>query len=398
MLSAAQKIWRRGLDLLPLEGYFFDRPLVVLQSDDWGRAGLRDQQGLDRLRAEGLAMGERPYDLYTLETAEDLARLQALLNRHRDSTGRAACLGMNFMVANLDLAKMEGRDLRQVDLLPLADGLPKGWNRPGLLDAYRTGIRDNSFCPELHGMTHFCRPAVERELSAAGDRALLIRTMWQAGTPYIHWRMPWIGYEYWDSQLPCEERFLDVGRQQELIGQAMGLFSKLFLTLPQSVCAPGYRANDDTHRAWAHYGVRVAQNGPGTFTPPHFDRHGILNLYRTVEFEPVTDPTFSVETCVRSAQACFQRSIPAIVSVHSINFHSSVSGFRDRTLGLLDDFLSEMESRHTNLLYLRDNELPHLIEKGSCQTPQGKIEINVTRKKFTRRSVERAIDQRQKTG
>jgi len=398
LLRAAQKLWRHGLDLLPLEGFFFDRPLVLLQSDDWGRAGLRDQQGLDRLRAEGLAMGERPYDLYTLETAEDLARLQVLLNRHPDSTGRTACLGMNFIVANLDLAKMEAGDFRQVHLWPLADGLPNGWSRPGLLGAYRDGIKDNSFYPQLHGMTHFCSAAVERELLATGDRTSLLRTMWQAGTPYIHWRMPWIGYEYWDSQMPCDERFLDARSQQELIGQAVGLFSKLFSTLPQSGCAPGYRANDHTHRAWAQYGIGVAQNGPGTFTPPHFDRQGILNLYRNVEFEPATDPRFSVETCVHSAQACFERSIPAIVSMHSINFHSSVSGFRERTLGLLDDFLSALESRHPDLLYLCDNELLQLIEKGSCHTPHGNMEINVTRKKFTRRNVERRVGQRQKTG
>jgi hypothetical protein len=138
----------------------------------------------------------------------------------------------------------------------------------------------------------------------------------------------------------------------------------------------------------------VAQNGPGTFTPPHFDRQGILNLYRNVEFEPATDPRFSVETCVHSAQACFERSIPAIVSMHSINFHSSVSGFRERTLGLLDDFLSALESRHPDLLYLCDNELLQLIEKGSCHTPHGNMEINVTRKKFTRRNVERRVGQR----
>jgi hypothetical protein len=137
---------------------------------------------------------------------------------------------------------------------------------------------------------------------------------------------------------------------------------------------------------------------PRAFTPPHFDRHGILNVYRNIEFEPATDPAFSVETCVGNAQACFERGIPAIVSVHSINFHSSVSGFRDRTLGHLDDFLSALESRHPDLLYLRDVELLQLVEKGCCQTPQGDIRFNVTKKKFTRRNVERSIDPRQKTG
>ena len=62
----------------------------------------------------------------------------------------------------------------------------------------------------------------------------------------------------------CDERFLPASSQREMIGQAVGwLTAKCLQTLPQSACAPGYRANDDTHRAWAQYGIRVAQNGPG---------------------------------------------------------------------------------------------------------------------------------------
>jgi hypothetical protein len=390
VLSSAQKLWRRGLNFLPLEGFHFDRPIVVLQSDDWGRAGLRDQAGLDCLRSAGLVLGERPYDIYTLETAHDLAALRTTLNRHRDSTGRAACLGMNFVVANLDLARMQEEDFRQIHLLPLADGLPEGWSRPGLQPAYRLGIEEGVFHPALHGTTHFCRAAVERELAAENQRASLLRMLWRAGTPYIHWRMPWIGYEYWDPEQSAEERFLPAAVQREIVEHAIGWFSKIFTKLPQSACAPGYRANDDTHRAWAQYGIRVAQNGPGTMTPPHFDRHGLLNLYRNVEFEPATEPAFSVDECVRSAESCFERGIPAIISIHSINFHSSVSGFLARTIQLLDQFLSRLQTHHRDLLYLHDGDLHQLVEKGFYETTQGITQVNVTRKKFTKREVEQS--------
>ena len=50
-MNILQKLWQRGRDLLPVEGFHFDRPIVVFQSDDWGRAGLRDRQGLDQLAA-----------------------------------------------------------------------------------------------------------------------------------------------------------------------------------------------------------------------------------------------------------------------------------------------------------------------------------------------------------
>jgi hypothetical protein len=197
-MGLARKLWTRGLDALPVTGYHFDRPIVVLQSDDWGRVGLSDQAGLEQLRSAGLELGERPYDFYTLETADDVSALADLLGRHRDSIGRNPCLLMNFIVANVDFAKAStetGISLRQ-----LADGLPDGWNRPGLIESYREGIAQGVFSAALHGTTHFCRASVERALANDNERSSLLHNLWKAGTPYIHWRMPWIGYEYWDPE------------------------------------------------------------------------------------------------------------------------------------------------------------------------------------------------------
>jgi len=389
MLRSARKLWQRGRNLLPVAGFHFDRPLVALQSDDWGRVGLRDQEGMQELRAAGIEIGARPYDLYTLETAEDLTALSATLKGHRDSAGRNPCLQMNFIVGNLDFAQMAEEEFRQIHFLPLADGLPRHWSRPGLISAYREGITQSLFYPALHGTTHFCRQAVKKNLRGSTERGDLLRTLWRAGTPYIHWRMPWIGYEYWDPERVEEERFLPAETQQELIGQAVGSFAKLFSTLARSACAPGYRTDESTPRAWAQYGIRVAQNGPGALVPPHFDRHGVLQVCRTVEFEPATDPSCSVESCVRQAEACFARGLPAIVSVHSINFHSTVRDFRSPTLKLLGEFLSTLESRHSNLLYLHDEDLHEIINQGTYESGGAAARVNVTKKNFVRARIER---------
>jgi hypothetical protein len=388
-MNLVRKLWQRGRDLLPIAGFHFDRPLVLLQSDDWGRCGLRDQEGLEQLRSAGLVLGERSYDFYTLETAENLEALSAVLRRHHDSSGCKPCVEMNFVPANLDFARMEGDGFRQIHLLALAEGLPRNWSRPGLIEAYREGIALGVFHAALHGSTHFCRAAVERNLCAGGARADLLRTLWQAGTPYIHWRMPWIGYEYWDLEKPEDERFLAEEMQRTLIGHTVGAFAKLFSTLPRSACAPGYRANDDTHRLWAQHGIRVAQNGPGAFVPPHFDKHQILHLHRNVELEPATDAAFSVEASLRQAESCFERGIPAIVSLHSINFHSTVRDFRSTALQAMDEFFTALESKHADLLYLHDENLYELVNTGSYTTANGTVPVNVTRKDFTRAQVAR---------
>jgi hypothetical protein len=385
MLNALRRVWRRGRALLPVEGFSFGRPLVALQSDDWGRTGVRDREGWQELRQLGLDLGERSYDFYSLETAEDVAAVVSLLQRHRDSTGRPACLGMNFIVANLDFTRVIANNFREIYLRSLNEGLPDGWNRPGLFEAYREGISAGVLSPALHGTTHFCRPAVERYLIDSGERGELLRNLWKAGVPYIHWRMPWIGFEYWDPEGPGKEAFLTSKVQLSLIDSAMAGFSRFFSMAPRSACAPGYRANASTHDAWAKLGIRVAQNGPGTAMPPHLDKNGMLHLYRSMDFEPAVRQDFSVGACLRAAEDCFARGLPAIVSVHSINFHSTLKDFRSRTLNLLDEFLAALEAKHPDLLYVRDDDLYHLVDKGSFHSSQSAVQVPVTKRKFAAR-------------
>jgi len=383
-VNRIRQLWRRALDHLPIDGFYFGRPLVLFQSDDWGRVGVRDKEGLEQLRLAGIALGERPYDFYALENSDDLIAIAATLKHHRDSSGQHPCLGMNFVVANLNCAAAIVNPAAGLRFLQLAEELPEGWQRPNLLEAYQRGIADGIFRPALHGTSHFCTPAVERNRASRGERAQLLETFWRSGTPYIHWRMPWVGYEYWDPEQPKDKRFLSAEVQREMIGHSIGGFARLFSALPRSACAPGYRANDDTHRAWAQHGIRVAQNGPETVLPPHFDRHQLLHLSRAVEFEPAVDSSFSLEQCLEKAERCFRRGIPAIVSVHAINFHSTLRDFRTATLQVLDQFLTGLETRHSDLLYLCDEDLYDLVERGNYRASGRDVTVTVTRKKFSR--------------
>lgn len=384
-MSLVRQLWERSRSLLPLEGFSFNRPLLLLQSDDWGRVGLRDHEVLERLRAAGLSLGQRPYDLYSLESADDVAGLARTLKGHRDRSGRVACMTMNFLMANLDFAKMAAQEFRKVHLYPLCEGLLDDWHRPRLFEAYRDGVEAGIFYPALHGETHFCRPAVERMLEDGGERTELLKTLWSAGVPYIHWRMPWIGYEYWDPERPSRRRFLTVDEQNHRIGSAVGYFARLFSTLPRSACAPGYRSNEDTHHAWQQYGVRVAQNGPGTGRPPHLDTFELLHLYRTLDFEPAIEKDLSVEDKVHAISDCFAKGIPAVVSIHAINFQTSIVDFRTRTLELLDRFLSAVEEKHPDVLYVHDGDIYDLVQSGCYVHDSTTVPVTVSRRKFSPR-------------
>jgi hypothetical protein len=384
MLKTVRRLWGRR-SAAPPQGLSFHRPLVLLQSDDWGRVGVRDREGYEQLRANGIKLGENPYDYYSLETAEDVIALRDMLKRHRDATGRPACIVMNFLMANLDFQEMAETGFQGLNLMPLSHGLPGAWKRPGLFEAYRQGISDEVFYPALHGLTHFCRLAVERALRAPGDRNNLLRTLWKAETPYVYWRMPWIGYEYCNPEKP-QAGFLDAETQKRLIAEATREFQKFFSTVPLSACAPGYRANNDTHRAWSQCGVRVAQNGSGGAVPPHMDKWEMLNLHRTIDIEPF-ERGLPLEKYMQLAERCFERGVPAIVSMHSINFHSSLKDFRGPALRVLDEFLSALEAKHPDLLYVHDMNLYELVTRGKFRGPRGPVSVEVTQSDSGSRSM-----------
>ncbi len=355
----------------------FDRPLLIIQSDDWGRVGVRDRSGFEQLRAAGVPLGQNPYDYYSLETGDDIGALHELLLQHRDSAGRAARVVMNFITANLDFERMRDRTVTRIALRPLHDGLPGKWRRPGLLDAYRAGVADGVFHPALHGTTHFCSRAMERELEAGGQRSELLHTFWDADTPYVFSHMPWVGYEYWDPERRPKDRQLSLDEQAERIEDGVAHFGVMFGKGPTSACAPGYRADRATHQAWLRAGIRVAQNGPAALAP-HFSEDGILQLYRNVQFEPATDRAFSVANCLRATAECFARGIPAIVCMHSINLHSSLKDFRTRTLAALDQLLSELQKAYPTLLYITDEDLHAIVTRGACDAPTSSIKVGVS--------------------
>jgi hypothetical protein len=367
-------------------GLHFDRPLLLFQSDDWGRVGVRDREGWDELQAGGIALGESPYDFYSLETAEDVTALRELMGKHRDSAGRNPSIVMNFIMANVDMASVDfepGRKSpgKEIPLVPLCDGLPGRWQRAYLLEAYQQGIKDRIFYPALHGLTHFCEKAVGRVLAGRGERAESIRNeliwkMWSAQTPYIYWRMPWIGYEYWDPAMEPERRFLSLDEQHPVISRAAEIYRTLFAAAPFSACAPGYRANADTRAAWFDSGIRVAQNGPAS-KAPHFDEHGMLHTFRTIEMEPAIAPV-DLKRTLEAAGECFQRGLPAVVSIHSINFHSTIRDFRTPTLVLLDEFLTALEKKWPTLLYVNDADLFRITSEGMFFADGERVDVGVS--------------------
>jgi hypothetical protein len=193
--------------------------------------------------------------------------------------------------------------------------------------------------------------------------------------------MPWVGYEYLNPE-KSKAGFLSLNQQRDLVKRNCQYFTDLFKSKPISACAPGFRSNRDTHRAWSENGIRVVQNGSGGgLRPPHFDEFGLLHLYRSIDFEP-SQRELDIDKYLEIAAACLSRGLPIIVSIHSINFHSTLKDFRSATLAGLDGLLGALEARYPELLYVNDADLYGIVT-GAIQTDAAKVKITVKRREWT---------------
>jgi len=174
---------------------------------------------------------------------------------------------------------------------------------------------------------------------------------------------------------------LPMDDQRAAIQRAAGIFRELFAASPFSACAPGYRANADSRTAWFETGVRVMQNGPqngpGERTGPYLDENGMLSTFRTVEMEPATERC-DLERLVAQVEQCFVAGLPAVISIHSINFHSTIQDFRTPTLKLMDEFLSAIEKKWPDLLYVHDAELFSIAAEGAYPGENGRVRVSAT--------------------
>jgi len=354
------------------------RPLVILQSDDWGLVGIEHKDSFDQIVKDcGLNQEYSHLNYYGQETADDLAALYKVLSSHRDSAGNHPILECNFILANVDFEHVVASGFERLPLKPIHEGPPWPWKRPGLLEAYREGIRQQYIYPALHGVTHFCYPAVKRIIREHSGRGELLRNLLQIGTPQAYQFSPWVGYEFRDP----ETGWLSFAAQANAVAQGAAMFRKTFERSPLSACAPGYRANAATFRAWGKAGIKVVQNGPGLNVPPFIGRHRLLHLHRNVPFEPAIDPEyFTVERAFQAAQRSVETGQPIIVCTHSVNFHSTLRNFRDLTLERLDQLLSRLENAFSDLLYIHDEDLWDIARQGRFSRNGKPVSIKLHRK------------------
>jgi hypothetical protein len=326
-------LYRRDLWRLWREPVF-RHPVLVVESDDWG-AGPLDQ-------------------------ASALRDIAAVMQRHRDGTGRTPVLNLALVLAVPDGPAIDADGRYQRIALDDPRLAP-------VLHALRDGVARGVFAVQLHGMEHFWPPT----LMACDDAAVAawLRQPVPATTEHLpsHLQSRWVDA----GALPSSPHA--AAQVHEAVLEEVRAFERIFGAPPRVVVPPTFVWTREVERAWAAHGLecivtpgwrytrRNAYGLPGGDEGPiaNGDRCGAVTyLARSDYFEPVRgrDAAHALR-CLGDARV---QGRPCLLENHRDNFiggpqHAGAS------LAELDKLYRDALASHRGLRFVSSLELSRLL-------------------------------------
>ncbi len=328
--SLLRAVWREPV---------FRRPVLVLESDDWG-AGPVEQVGA-------------------------LLRMMELLVDCRDETGRAAVMTLGIVLQTAD------RDAMRTDAA--ARYLAIGLEDPSLasvLETIRGGVAAGIFAPQLHGLAHYWEPSL---VAAAADMPD-VRT-WLEG-PGLGWTedLPSALQSRWIDARSLPSRALPAAEIGLAIETEIAAWRRIFAERPAVAVPTTFIWQDAVEVAYAKAGVAVlmtpgaryvrrdAEGRPVRSGPPLFNgqrgQGGIMHLVRDVYFEPALGHAPESLWGETAARAALGR--PALVETHRFNFCGPRAS--DAAFATLSEGLRLMRERLATVRFVSSAELAQVIE------------------------------------
>jgi hypothetical protein len=350
---------------------------VVFESDDWGLCAWVPDEQAYRVLADTPAWRSPAGQVYgrsTLESAEDVDRLAAVLSEFRGGDGLSPVWQANTVVAAPDYSALHP-PLFEAGALPLVDlpATPSRWRRPGMWERVRETIEAGLWWPELHGLHHVPEHAwltALRRGSADARRAheqqCMVCEAVEASGEY-------------DASEPAELRTAQIER-------AVARFAAAFGRAPTSLCPPDYRWDDTLEADAERLGVTTIQGRAERAGRPFPRLRRLAHRFRWPEtsgrrfylppriaFEPrggrVPNERLGPETVHRRIRSAWGSGQPAVVSTHRVNYAHLDAAWSEVGRSRLRDLMGALAG--DGAVFLTDAEVRQLVERAWSLRPIG---------------------------
>jgi len=324
------------------------KPILLFQSDDWGKAGIKDLESLKNIKEKG-----NPWDKYGTESEQDLDDLQSVFKDLKDHKGNNLQMTANIIFANLDIETSLKNNLEELHYLPIKEGFPNSEFCP--ISKYQELVRNKVFYPSLHGYTHFNYKSLHHLIQSNSEFRKRAELLFQNNIQYLASVTPEINFALVNRK-EGKDVFEKINYQKKWIEKGIGEFKDVFGFSPITTCAPGYRFNSTTSKIWKEKNINVIQTGGNN----HINiRDKQLILPRTIHFEPVfnSDNDILLQKAIQDVKQALKDEKPIIISSHSVNFVEDFNFNKERTLSLVKKLISEIKKLSPEIEFINEDNL-----------------------------------------
>lgn len=349
----------RGQRLNYRLGWRTKRPILVIESDDWGAEhipgpdAIKQMEGTDFLPWDSLSVFDG------LETADDVDRLCNVLNSHKDGDGNPAVMTANFIMANPDYVAIRESNYSSFTAKPIYSGWNHEPDAKTMLQKYREGIKCGVIVPQLHGTLHFSPDEWLLRLRQGDSTALKAFDLQMIGEKEVD-----VGI---GTQSMGPIYYADSEVIQQRVTEGIKIFKRTFRQDSITTIAPCYGwRSDETEQALLACGIRAMQGKEYQYLPdgsvrPHYIGQrgpgGILYMVRNCVLEPISAGT-TVDKCMAQICEAFSQNRPAVLCSHRVNYTSRVDvRVRDKGLAVLDGVLKQVKEKFGDVEFLSSDKL-----------------------------------------
>ncbi len=315
------------------------RPVLIIESDDWGAGPLAQ--------------------------TEALQKLAALLSTFSDSEGRHPKMTLGVVLAIADTEAMRRADLSVYRRLTLEHEC-----FAELRQSMADGIEKGVFAAQLHGMEHYWPPAL---MQAANDDESVRQWLLSDALPQTE-TLPSALQSRWldGSVLPAQQ--LDGALISAAVDEELALYKKIFSEPTKVVVPPTFVWNQMVEESWARGGVEVVvtpgqryesrdENGvPCSVSEPHYNgeqaESGLNYVVRNDYFEPSLghDPERALQALQRKSNA----GRPTLLETHRFNFVGDEKKV-DSARQAVDDLLTDALRQYPAIAFLSTVQLAKVL-------------------------------------
>ncbi|MFT6323711.1 MAG: hypothetical protein ACJA2N_000598 [Salibacteraceae bacterium] len=378
MLESLRAVKRR---IFEIPSWRFNKPILVLESDDWGSIRMSSREGRDKLKALGHDIDSNAYQLYDgLETNKDIIQLAKVLNSVKNSTGNSAVFTMNYCAANPDFKKIKESKFNEYHRESFDQTYQVYGQAENVIEEVKKGENAGVFEVQFHGTEHL---NIKRWMEALQNDNASVRQAFDVGvfSPSIAKET---GYtmEYMDAL--DYESSIEVKQQVESLEKGLETFIRVWNKKPTSFIAPCYRWSKGIEKFLAKKSIKFIQGQRAQLHPKeevgysqkkifHYtgqrNKLGQIYTVRNVIFEPTLHgPEQALLMAKKQIQLAFRLKVPAIVSTHRINYTSRLDQQNGRNgVSSLKDLLDWVLREYPDVQFLSSSKLGELIQNSKKQ-------------------------------